>query len=241
MITPILVDEDTAANNVLVTFKDVDGTVLNVFYGTEGTALTMPAAPTKEGYTFSGWDRNGTPVAANANDQTYAGQTYTAKWTAQQFAITTPSAANATASGLPGTAAVGTEVTVNAAANTGHELTGVYATYIKDGKTYGIPCASAGNGAYTFTMPAAAVTVNVDAAPIQYDVQVKNADGTLLDQQSVAYNGTYTLPDAPKTEPGYYFSGWLRGNVLCSAGSPQTITADTVFTAKVSQLIYAVS
>ena len=239
VITPILVDEETVANDVLVTFKDVDGTVLNVFYGTEGTALTMPAAPTKEGYTFSGWDRNGTTVAADADDQTYDGQTYTAKWTAQQFAIT-PSAANATASGLPGTAAVGTEVTVTAAANTGHELTGVYATYIKDGKTYGIPCASAGNGAYTFTMPAAAVTVNVDAAPIQYDVQVKNADGTLLDQQSVAYNGTYTLPDAPKTEPGYYFNGWLRGNVLCNAGSSQTITGDTVFTAEVSPVIYAV-
>ena len=241
VITPILVDEETVANDVLVTFKDVDGTVLNVFYGTEGTALTMPAAPTKEGYTFSGWDLNGITVAADAAGQTYDGQTYTAKWTAQKFAITL-SASNATASGLPDTAAVGTEVTMTAAASTGHELTNVYATYSKDGKTYGIPCASAGNGAYTFTMPAAAVTVNVDAAPIQYDVQVKNADGTLLDQQSVAYNGTYTLPAAPAAEDGQRFVGWDDGEgTIYQPGQAVGITGDIQFTAVYEQIKYALT
>ena len=39
-----------------VTFKDWDGTVLSTQQVEEGTAATAPADPTREGYTFTGWD-----------------------------------------------------------------------------------------------------------------------------------------------------------------------------------------
>ena len=41
--------------SVTVTFLDYDGTVLSTVTGESGESITLPASPTREGYTFSGW------------------------------------------------------------------------------------------------------------------------------------------------------------------------------------------
>ncbi len=49
-------DEAIEPETHTVTFKDWDGTVLSTQTVTHGSAATAPADPTREGYTFSGWD-----------------------------------------------------------------------------------------------------------------------------------------------------------------------------------------
>ncbi|MCR5809566.1 MAG: InlB B-repeat-containing protein [Clostridiales bacterium] len=49
---------DSTATYYTVIFKDWDGTVLSTQQVEEGTAATAPANPTREGYTFTGWDKS---------------------------------------------------------------------------------------------------------------------------------------------------------------------------------------
>ena len=63
-----------------VTFKDWDGTVLSTQSVLEGTAATAPAAPMREGYTFTGWDK--------AFDNVTADMTVTAQYTINTYTVT---------------------------------------------------------------------------------------------------------------------------------------------------------
>ena len=66
-----------------VTFKDYDGTILktqeNVEYNTSATA---PDDPKREGYTFTGWDKEFTNITADTTiTATYSINSYTVTWT----------------------------------------------------------------------------------------------------------------------------------------------------------------
>ena len=49
-------EKEVEVNEFTVTFKDYDGTVLKEEKVEEGKAATAPENPTREGYTFTGWD-----------------------------------------------------------------------------------------------------------------------------------------------------------------------------------------
>ena len=70
-------------NKYTVTFKDYNGTVLktqeNVEYNTSATA---PANPTRDGYTFTGWDKEFTNITEDTTvTATYSVNSYTVTWT----------------------------------------------------------------------------------------------------------------------------------------------------------------
>ena len=60
-----LIAEFDVDRRVLVTFIDWDGTVLSSIKVTPGEAATAPADPTREGYTFIGWDKDFSAVTDN--------------------------------------------------------------------------------------------------------------------------------------------------------------------------------
>ncbi len=69
-------------NQYTITFKPENGGEDIVITQDYGTAITPPAAPTRTGYTFAGWDRE-SPTTMPAENITL-----TARWTVNQYTIT---------------------------------------------------------------------------------------------------------------------------------------------------------
>lgn len=70
------------ANRYTITFKLENGGEDIIITQDYGTAITPPAAPTRTGYTFAGWDRE-IPTAMPAENMTI-----TARWQVNQYTIT---------------------------------------------------------------------------------------------------------------------------------------------------------
>lgn len=69
-------------NRYTITFDTAGGSEVPSITQDYGTAITPPAAPTRTGYTFAGWNRE-IPTAMPAGDMTI-----TARWTVNQYTIT---------------------------------------------------------------------------------------------------------------------------------------------------------
>lgn len=70
------------ANRYTITFDTAGGSEVPSITQDYGTAITPPAAPTRTGYTFAGWDRE-IPTAMPAENMTI-----TARWQVNQYTIT---------------------------------------------------------------------------------------------------------------------------------------------------------
>lgn len=84
--TPVTADLTLTAkwqiNRYTITFDTAGGSEVAPITQDYGTTITPPAAPTRTGYTFAGWDRE-IPTAMPAEDMTI-----TARWTVNQYTIT---------------------------------------------------------------------------------------------------------------------------------------------------------
>ena len=202
-----------------VTLKD-GGAVADLTAVRVGTEL-VATAPEKDGYTFTGWEKEGLPADANidgatitfkmpANNVTLkakytenAPETYELKVTDAQVTLKDGGAV-ADLTAVP----VGTELVATAAEKDGYTFTGWTAT--------GLPANANIDGAtVTFKMPANKVTLNakyIANAPKTYELKVTNAKVTLKDGSAVADLtavpvGTELVATAPEKD-GYTFTGW---------------------------------
>ena len=202
-----------------VTLKD-GGAVADLTAVPVDTELKV-TADEKEGYTFTGWEKEGLPADANIDGATItfkmpankvtlnakyianAPETYELKVTDAKVTLKDGSAV-ADLTAVP----VGTELVATAAEKDGYTFTGWTAT--------GLPANANIDGAtVTFKMPANKVTLNakyIANAPKTYELKVTNAKVTLKDGSAVADLtavpvGTELVATAPEKD-GYTFTGW---------------------------------
>lgn len=169
-------------NQYTITFVTDGGTAVAPITQDYGTAVTAPAAPTKVGYTFAGWDK-AIPETIPAEDMTI-----TAKWTVNQYTITFNTDGGSDVA--PITQDYGTAVAAPAApTKAGYTFAGWY----KDGV------------AYTFTtMPAEDITLTA-----KWSTDSHNAIFVIDGVETIVPTEFGQIPVAPPVSKiGYTFTGW---------------------------------
>ena len=132
-------------NQYTITFDTAGGSAIAPITQDYGTAITAPADPTREGYTFTGWD-TAIPATMPAHNMTI-----TAQWTVNQYTITYD-LDGGTAEGNPDTYTVETDAfTLKNPTRPGYTFTGWSGTGLtgEDNLTVTIPKGSTGNRSYT--------------------------------------------------------------------------------------------
>lgn len=209
-------------NSYTLTFDTDGGSEAAPITQAYGTAITAPAAPTKPGYIFTGWDKD-IPATMPAENMTI-----TAKWspvyipTVPSYGVSAPKAANGTVSVSPANAVKGATVTVTVTPDKGCTLETLTVTD-KDGNA--LPLTDKGGGKYAFTMPGSAVTVTAafmdDNAMLNFFVDVPASayyyDAVLWAAENGITGGTDAVhfsPDASCTRAQLVTFLWR------AAGSP---------------------
>ena len=185
-------------NNYTVTWN-VDGeiTTATVAYGAE---IVAPAAPTKEGYTFAGWEGYTEGMTMPAN-----GVEFAATWTVNNYTVTW----NIDGKTTVDTYAYGATIVVPEATKEGYTFTG---WYVGDTRV-DVPA----------TMPAENLEFTANFSKDAYTV-TWNIDGTTK-VETYAYGEVIVAPEA--TKEGYTFTGWDGGYTegMTMPAANQTFTA----------------
>ncbi|WP_027390333.1 InlB B-repeat-containing protein [Chrysiogenes arsenatis] len=164
-----------------ITFASNGGSAVSAITQNYGSAITAPVAPTREGYTFAGWN------PAVPNTMPAGGATLTAQWTVNEYTITFDSAGGSAVASI--TQNFGTDVTAPAApTRTGYTFAGW---------SPAVPTTMAVGGA------ALTAQWNIN----QYSVSFVDHDSAVLKSDSVEHGSGATAPANP-TRVGYTFTGW---------------------------------
>ena len=196
-------------NQYTITFDSNGGSDVDPIKQDYNTAVTAPAAPTKTGYTFTGWTP-AVPETIPAEDMTV-----TAQWQINQYTITFDS--NGGSDVDPITQDYNTAVTAPAAPTK--------KGYSFEGWTPAVPT----------TMPAENKTLTATWNLVTYNITYDLAGGTVATANPTTYNvesAAITLNNPTKT--GFDFAGWTgtgleaaTKNVVIATGS----TEDRSYTA----------
>ena len=168
-------------NRYTITFDTAGGSDIAPITQDYGTAIVAPADPTREGYTFIGWDK-AIPATMPAENVTI-----TAKWKVNSYTITFDTAGGSAVA--PITQNYGTAIT--APTNPTRE------GYTFIGWDKAIPT----------TMPAENVTVTAKWKVNQYTITFDTAGGSEIAPITQDYGTAITAPANP-TREGYTFLGW---------------------------------
>ena len=217
-------------NQYTITFDTDGGSEVAPITQDYGSAITAPAAPTREGYTFTGWDKT-IPATMPAGDMTI-----TAQWTVNQYTITYD-LDGGTAEGNPDTYTVETDAfTLKNPTRPGYTFTGWSGTGLtgEDNLTVTIPKGSTGNRSYTAHW-------SLNTYSITYDLNGGTASGNPTSY--TVESATITLNQPTKT--GYTFTGWsgtdLTGEDNLTVTIPAGSTGDRSYTAHWSLNTYSIT
>ena len=185
-------------NRYTITFDTAGGSKIAPITQDYGTAITAPADPTREGYTFIGWDK-AIPTTMPAENMTV-----TAQWEINQYTITFDTAGGSEIA--PITQDYGTAITAPA------DPTREGYTFI--GWDREIP----------ETMPAENITLKARWEINQYTITFDTAGGSDIASITQDYGTQITTPEAP-TREGYTFIGWDREIPTTMPAENMTVTA----------------
>ena len=200
--TPVTADLTLTAkwqiNRYTITFDTAGGSEVPSITQDYGTAITPPAAPTKTGYTFAGWDKT-IPSTMPAEDMTL-----TAKWQVNQYTITFKPENGG--EDIVIKQDYGTAITPPAApTRTGYTFAG----WDRESPT---------------TMPAENITLTARWQVNQYTITFKPENGGQDIVIKQDYGTAITAPANP-TKTGYTFAGWDKTIPSTMPAGDMTITA----------------
>ncbi len=200
------------ANQYTITFDTDGGSAIEPITQDYGTQITAPADPTREGYTFIGWDK-AIPATMPAENLTI-----TAQWTINQYTITFDTAGgSAIAPIAPITQDYGTPITAPADPT-------------REGYTF-----AGWDKAIPATMPAENMTITAQWTINQYTITYDLDRGTADDNPTGYTVETETFTLKNPTRPGYIFSGWsgtgLTGEDNLTVTIPKGSTGNRSYTA----------
>ena len=198
--------------------------------GLNGTTITLPVAPTRAGYTFTGWSNGTTTYGAGATYTLSSGGNaivFTAQWTANPNDGYSFNAAGGAPTPASGSGLDGTTITLpGAPTRAGYTFTG----WSNGTTTFGA------SSTYTLSSAGGAIVFTAQWTPNATDAYSFNAaGGAPTPAAGSGLNGTtITLPTAP-TLAGYAFAGWNDGTTTYGAGATYTLSSGgnaIVFTAQ---------
>ena len=185
-------------NSYTITFDTAGGSEIAPITQDYGTAITAPADPTREGYTFIGWDME-IPTTMPAENITV-----TAKWKVNSYTITFDTAGGSEIA--PITQDYGTQIAAPA------DPTREGYTFI--GWDMEIPT----------TMPAENITVTAKWKVNSYTITFDTAGGSEIAPITQDY-GTQIAAPADPTREGYTFIGWDKAIPATMPAENITVTA----------------
>ena len=199
---------DPQVKTYTVTFKDHDGTVLKTETVEEGKAATAPADPTREGYTFEGWDKTFDNVTADME--------VTATYKAVETKPTDPKPTDP-------------QVKTYTVTFKDHDGKVLKTQKVEEGKGATAP-ADTTRTHYSFTgwdksfnKITADLVVTATYKINEYTVTFKDYNGTVLKTEKVESGKAATAPANP-TREHYNFAGWDK--------TFSSVTSDLIVTAK---------
>ena len=206
-------------NQYTITFDTAGGSAIAPITQDYGTAITAPADPTREGYTFAGWD-TAIPATMPAHNMTI-----TAQWTVNQYTITFDTDGGSEVA--PITQDYGSAITAPADPT-------------REGYTF-----AGWDTAIPATMPAHNMTITaqwtVNQYTITYDLDGGTAEGN-PDTYTVETDA-FTLKNP--TRPGYTFTGWsgtgLTGEDNLTVTIPKGSTGNRSYTTHWSLNTYSIT
>ena len=202
------------AKTYYITFNLKGGTsTVNNVAVKKGEEYSIPA-PTREGYTFSGWTLDGDEFSASGTYDKDGSVRLVANWDINQYTVTFKNDGNvvATQELAHGSKATAVETWVNF--NAGYEIVG---TYTDEAMTQ----------AYDFnTEVKEGFTLYVKTQPRTFNLIV-NQDGDMSLDRTVVYGDDYELPVKP-TREGYIFKGYTYNDEEFATSGTYTYTSDIV-------------
>ena len=200
--TPVTADLTLTAkwqiNRYTITFDTAGGSEVPSITQDYGTAITPPAAPTRTGYTFAGWDKT-IPSTMPVGDMTI-----TAQWQVNQYTITFKPENGG--QDIVIKQDYGTAITAPAnPTKTGYTFAGWDKT---------IPS----------TMPAGDMAITAQWQLNQYTITFDTAGGSEVPSITQDYGTAITAPANP-TKTGYTFAGWDKTIPSTMPAEDMTITA----------------
>ena len=185
-------------NRYTITFDTAGGSEIAPITQDYGTQIAAPANPTKEGYTFMGWDK-AIPATMPAENVTIA-----AKWKVNSYTITFDTAGGSAIA--PITQDYGTQIAAPA-------------NPTKEGYTF-----IGWDKAIPATMPAENVTITAKWKVNQYTITFNTAGGSTVAPITQDYGTAITAPADP-TREGYTFIGWDKAIPTTMPAENMTIKA----------------